>query len=172
MEDILFALQLAIDSKNWYGALFITLTIPDICSKLESPTINTNKRYPDWFDKFKDVLYKGHLTGRDCYSLRCSYLHEGIQVTEKHSSKENVDKFSFSPQGPHLISMENIHVGSSEDGKTICHLSVKSFSEDMIRFARKWLKAVESNETIQKRISEMIKIKEINEPYGGVFRIG
>lgn len=65
MKEILLSLQQSVDDKNWYGALIIALTIPDICSKLENPKENTNKRYPKWFDKYINLNYKKHLSGND-----------------------------------------------------------------------------------------------------------
>jgi len=171
MKEILASLQLSVDNKNWYGALLIALSIPDICSKLENPELYTNKRYPDWFDKYKDDNYKSHLTGRDCYALRCSYLHEGSHIIEGQTIREIISKFSFSPEGIHLCSFKNIYVGSKDDGKNICHLSVKNFCEDMIRFATKWLTVIESNKDIQNRINEMLKINDTNELYGGAIKL-
>lgn len=171
MNDILSALQLSVESKNWYGALIIALTIPDICFKIENSELPTNKRYPAWFDKYKYEKYNDHLTGRDCYALRCSYLHEGSHIIEGQSIREDINKFSFSPKGIHLISFKGISVGSKEYGKNICHLAVKSFCEDMIRFAENWLADIQSIEEIQIKMNEMIIIKNKNVLYGGAFNL-
>ena len=37
MESLYRALESAITNKNWYAALFIALSIPDICGYIESP---------------------------------------------------------------------------------------------------------------------------------------
>lgn len=171
MKEILLSLQQSVDDKNWYGALIIALTIPDICSKLENPKENTNKRYPKWFDKYINLNYKKHLSGNDCYALRCSYLHQGSHIIEGQPISEVISKFSFSPEGSHLCSFINIETGSKDDGKNICHLSVKSFCEDLISSSENWLTDIESNNDIQSRISEMLKINIVNKLYGSTILI-
>ena len=168
MKEVLLALENAIKSENWYGALIIALVIPDICSKLETPSEVTNKRYPAWFDAYKDASYNKHLSGFDCYALRCAYLHEGVSVTEDQSIKEKIDSFSFSPGGCHLISMSNFN----GDKKSSCHLSVKKFCEDMKNSAEKWLQNIQSNQEILNRIKGMIKIQVRNEFHDGGVSLG
>ncbi len=171
MRDLISALQKAIDTENWYAALFVALAIPDICSSLESPVERPSVRYPRWFDNHKGGEYRSHLTGKDCYALRCSYLHNGSSVTEHQRIKEVVDKFSFSPSGSHLCSFGDVKVGSCDDGKSICHLSVKVFSEDMITYAEKWLEGSGSEQEIQRRINDMLKINPVNFLYDGTIRV-
>ena len=52
MKDILDAIRKAIKDKNWCGALFISLALPDICGKIENPNFLSGKRYKDWFNKY------------------------------------------------------------------------------------------------------------------------
>ena len=61
-EKIIDSLEKALDQKNWYSALIISLTLPDICSKIVSPLISTNKRYPQWFNEHMDTSYKAHMS--------------------------------------------------------------------------------------------------------------
>lgn len=36
MNEIINSLESAVSNKNWYGALFIALSIPDICGKIDA----------------------------------------------------------------------------------------------------------------------------------------
>ena len=161
MESILLAIKTTMKNKNWYGALLICLTVPDICSSLETPSSESRKRYVNWFKKYLDNKYKTYLSGDDCYSLRCSYFHEGTNVIEHQSAREVLHKFVFSPKGPHCNLISNCYFGGTvDDGKNILQLSVKTFCEDMIEAARKWLTDVKSKQEIQERISKMLKIED------------
>lgn len=161
MESILLAIENAIKNENWYAALFICLTVPDICSSLETPSSKSRKRYVNWFKKYLNNKYKGYLSGDDCYSLRCSYFHEGTNVIEHQSAREILDKFVFLPRGSHCNLISNCNFdGDVDDRKNILQLSVEAFCEDMIEAARKWLIDVRSKQEIQERISKMLKIED------------
>lgn len=60
MYNFLNALELCTKSSNWYGALFISLTLPDICAKIEYPLEkkSSSKRYIDWYDKYLKKYYE------------------------------------------------------------------------------------------------------------------
>ncbi len=100
------------------------------------------------------------MSGDDCYSLRCSYFHEGTNIIEHQSAREVLDKFIFLPQGSHCNLISNCNFGGTiDDGKNILQLSVEAFCDDMIEAARKWLTDVKSKQEIQERISKMLKIE-------------
>jgi len=161
MESLLLSIENAIKNKNWYSVLLVCLTIPDICSKLENPGLKTGERYIDWFKSYLNDKYNGFLSGDDCYALRCSYIHEGIDVIEHQSAQKIVDKFVFSPEGAHGNAISNCHFGGTvDDGKNILQLSVKQFGFDIVEAARKWVEDVKSNTKIQKRISNLLRIKD------------
>ena len=66
MEHLLASLQQSIDQKNWYAALFMSLTLPDIAGKIEFPNDTSGKRFSKWFDIYikhkypaTDMVYFG-----------------------------------------------------------------------------------------------------------------
>ncbi|OGK44080.1 hypothetical protein A2957_01300 [Candidatus Roizmanbacteria bacterium RIFCSPLOWO2_01_FULL_38_11] len=75
MRRIIDSVYNAIENENWYAALFVSLSFPDICAALESGE-TSGKKYADWFEKNLSQ-YKGFLSGNDCYALRCALLHLG-----------------------------------------------------------------------------------------------
>lgn len=40
MEELMNSIRLSIKTKNWYGALTLALTLPDIAGKIEHPTLS------------------------------------------------------------------------------------------------------------------------------------
>ncbi|MFI3227991.1 MAG: hypothetical protein R3Y09_11390 [Clostridia bacterium] len=83
--DIIRDIENALEKEVYLSALALSLTLPDICGKVEFPTIkSTKQRYIKWYDKHitnnnypdeHDEALK--FNGEKCYELRCSYLHAG-----------------------------------------------------------------------------------------------
>lgn len=68
----------AVSGGAFYSALALSVAIPDICGGIEYPNEQkVTKRYQDWFDRWCGML-QSYLTAADCYAIRCSYLHQGI----------------------------------------------------------------------------------------------
>lgn len=58
MQNFIEALEKCMETENWYGALFIALTLPDICGKIEFPHFRRpGPRYEAWFDKYLSKFY-------------------------------------------------------------------------------------------------------------------
>ena len=99
MKIFLEGINLSLETSNWISALSMSLTIPDIAGKIEYPMIMGKKRYIDWFDKYVAHKYtvqnKVFLSGRDCYALRCSFLHQGISDISHQDIKDALDHFKF-----------------------------------------------------------------------------
>jgi hypothetical protein len=86
------AVNQALDQKNWYAALTLALTLPDICGAIESRP-QGNARYVSWCDRYLTHRFGERgaglgggpiLTGRDCYLLRCAVLHAGEDDLDFH----------------------------------------------------------------------------------------
>lgn len=86
IEDI----KKALGNEAYLSALALTLTLPDICGRVEYPyEESTRKRYVAWFNKYAyDIYFKydgdykdnyvgTEFEGETCYLLRCKLLHEG-----------------------------------------------------------------------------------------------
>lgn len=89
----------AVDNKMFLAALSLSLTIPDICGKLEISTGTDKEKYINWFDNHMTSYYpneiiiedndemgsgkKRALTGKRCYGLRCAVLHSGNEELTK-----------------------------------------------------------------------------------------
>src|SRR5690348_1009287 len=82
MEDLLAQIESAVGRNAYYLALYVSLTLPDICGAMESPDgIATRARYISWFEKHVAAKYQVRgepsLSGETCYYYRCSLLHQG-----------------------------------------------------------------------------------------------
>ncbi len=82
MHDFLLQIQKAIDSHSYYLALYVSLTLPDICAAMQSENGQTKgRKYINWFNCYVAGKYmvagKPSLDGAICYSYRCALLHQG-----------------------------------------------------------------------------------------------
>ncbi len=74
LSSLLDVVKTELSAKHLIPALFIALTIPDICCGKNTP----KEKYIEWYDTW--VVCgdpKPIITGNDCYNLRCSILHSG-----------------------------------------------------------------------------------------------
>lgn len=96
----------ALESKCYQPTLALVLAMIEMCALVEYPNSkdkNGNLKYSfykKWFDNFiysknKDLLtFNGFsFKGKDCYKIRCSFLHGGY--LESISKGNDCNKFSF-----------------------------------------------------------------------------
>lgn len=143
MNEFIEAIDRSAGADNWYGALFVALSLPDICGKIEQPGENSSQlRYASWFDKYIRPKYtyreQVFLGGNDCYALRCAYLHEGSDSISQQRAKEVVEKFHFivAPTG------QVIHCNMMNKK---LQLQVDIFCEDIKKGVLAWLRDIQTD---------------------------
>lgn len=144
------AVRLALSDSNWYGALTIALTLPDICGRLEYPTDTSKKRYVNWYNRYLLPTYTSNvgnntthvfLSGEDCYALRCSYLHEGIDDITAQNARKALDNFHFvSPRQGWYIHRNQVN-GTLQ-------LQVDKFCEELCTAVEEWMQEMESTKPV------------------------
>lgn len=107
MYSITNDIRNSLKNKCYLSALALTLTIPDICSQIESHKDSSDRwMYINWFNKhveFDDFHFpaKGFerqtFDGNMCYALRCKVLHNGnLELKETDSNlRIRLDLFEF-----------------------------------------------------------------------------
>jgi hypothetical protein len=154
--------QRLIVEQDYYSALAIGLTLPDICTKVENPEEkNTGKRYIAWFDKYMIQKYKCEigperkvytfLSGKDFYALRCSFLHQGVTNIEKQRAREALKDFVFVK--PQL--MNHVHMNQVND--TLL-LQVDVFCTDILLGVERWLDEYKDNHAMNQRAHGIMEI--------------
>lgn len=160
MERFTKAVRLAIANQNWYGALLIALTLPDICGWLENPNHKTQVRYEKWWKSYVQSKYSPiiagqqciFLGGRDCYALRCSYLHQGGNDITDQKAREVLERFQFVTPGQ-IVSM---HCNRFDNR---LQLQVDVFCEDVCLGVEEWVKkVVDSRPAVQQRLKSLLTI--------------
>src|SRR5689334_16770576 len=106
MKMLVGAVRDAITAENYYAALALALTLPDICAGIESESgKSTWRSYIDWWEQYLGPNYRRKIgpeqeehifmRGGDCYALRCAFLHEGRDDIGTQRAKDILDRFRF-----------------------------------------------------------------------------
>ena len=161
MDNLIKALESSIASKNWYGALFLALSVPDICGYLEFPSKRSQDRYEEWFKKYMLSKYSScigpehtphvFLSPSDCYALRCAILHEGRDVILEQRAREALDRFHFIEPPP----SGQIHCNQINN---ILQLQVDKFCNDMIDGLQEWKQNINKIPDIEQRLKNILKV--------------
>lgn len=158
------AVENALQVENWYGALAIALTLPDLCGRLETPNEGVGKRYTRWFEVYVQPEYTASpgmgahvfLSGADCYALRCSYLHEGSGDIMGQRARKALERFHFiSPPK----NGSSFHIVQTD---AVLLLQTDIFCRDMIKGVEAWEQAVITNGVVSQQKQALLQIHEVS----------
>jgi hypothetical protein len=161
LEHLVKAVRGAVAESNWYAALSLALTLPDICGGLESAG-GSRKRYVDWCDTYLVPTYTSQmddgpyvfLGASDCYALRCALLHRGVDDITGTPAQELLDSFLFVSPPPWGLA----HCNQS-DAKL--QLQVDIFCEDICVGVEKWLMDISAHNEVTAKMSQLMRITDI-----------
>ena len=162
MERFTSAVERALRDANWYWALMIALTLPDICGWLEDPSLGSKARNVAWSRRFLEPRYtyrfgKTHrhtfLSADDTYALRCAVLHEGSDDITRQRARAALERFHFiDPPPPPRV----VHCNQVND---TLELQVDMFCQDILAGVRQWADTVlASSAAARARLDELIVI--------------
>lgn len=143
MDRFITAIDKSLDEQNWYAALSLALMMPDICGKIDQPSEASSKRYMTWVNKWfvpKYTSYVGterrehvFLNEKDCYALRCSYLHAGSENITSEKIRKALEDFHFCEPS------KNGSVVHRNQVNNTLQLQVDIFCRDMTSSVDSWL---------------------------------
>jgi hypothetical protein len=167
MHAAIASIEHSLQTENWYAALAVALTIPDVCASLESPDEESDgARYAAWFktylgDKYLlsafnrrlDPTLPDFLTGAECYALRCAVLHEASDDLTPQRAAKVLEHIRL-----HAVMPHNMRITQSFGAPEMVIISVTHFCKDMCAAARAWLDIVANDEAIQRRLAATVEI--------------
>jgi len=157
MRHLLTAINASIAQQNWYAAPSLTLALPDICGWLEDPSAPTQDRYVSWFDRFVAGNYESFfLSGRDCYALRCAFLHEGREEIITQRAREVLDRFQFT-----VVPRPDLMIHCNRFGSKL-QLQVDIFCSEFVAGGEEWLQKVGTRSEVQARMLSLLRIYDVN----------
>lgn len=166
MNHFIDALETSLDTQNWYSVLFISLTLPDICGKIDEPNETSKKRTINWFNKYLKPIYTSNigpdhrehifLSGSDFYALRCAYLHEGRDDITSQNAQEILEKFKF------IQPITNNTCIHRNQNHTTLQLQVDQFGKEVLDALRKWTIDISSSPEKISKIENLLRIEMID----------
>ena len=163
MRHLVAATRAAVRQGNWYAALAMALALPDICGWMEAPQLGSQARFVAWYERFLLKRYQMNvapygelhtfLGGRDCYALRCAFLHQGEFGIDDQRARNVLERFHFTAPRPN----QSIHM--NQIGLTTLQLQVDEFCADVCKGVDEWLVEVHADPAIQGRIAQLPTIE-------------
>ena len=164
VQHLLTTIKASVAQQNWYAALSVTLALPDICGRLEDPAAKIQDRYVSWFDRFVAANYipeigpshERHvfLSGRDCYALRCAFLHEGRDEISSQRAHEALERFKFAVTPPGTT----VHCNKS--GSKL-QLQVDIFCLQFVAGGEAWYQQIGTRPEVEARMSSLLRIYDV-----------
>ena len=166
MNNFINSILHSLATENWYAAITLALTLPDICGAINVPGKNNSQaRYSAWFDKYVGDKYSmtNHdgnvcifMNGNDAYALRCALLHEGISnVSNQRARSEVQEKFIF-----HHSRVAYLHK-LKDKGKLL--IDIKTYCNDILNGVSEWQNDV-SNDIDDRRRNSIRELLTLHLP--------
>lgn len=179
------ALENSIATENWYSALIVAATIPDICCSVDGtkPDVkNARSRtsYIKWFDKYikfynVENYDKVYLNGVNAYALRCDILHDGAGEIDGHiyDSTLGYKRIEFFIEEPRPSILERLQsdefkvigadglreeAASFIDNDGVLFLNPRVYCKLILNAMERWLDEYEGNQTAIDKSKALIKI--------------
>lgn len=149
MDTILREIELALDAHLYYLAVALTLTLPDICSALESSDGETSSpQYRAWFTTNLASVYP-RMTDNDCWKLRCGVLHQG----RCGHPQMQYDRIIFTLPNPSRALVHNTVLGRALnlDAVTFCH--------EVMQAVHNWLAAKTNDPNTSRNLPNLVHFR-------------
>ncbi|MCK4096449.1 hypothetical protein HCY64_10390 [Acinetobacter radioresistens] len=161
MQQYLDSIRLSLATKNYFGAIAMALTLPDICASIEAENNETSReKYCAWFDSYLSQEYKIPaddwseekvlFSAKECYAARCSFLHQGTNITSHQKVLKGVEKAA-----PSVSFMKDTIISKVSRNDHEVTLDVDSFCQNMINAVNKWIEDNKNNEIICDKIAKL-----------------
>jgi len=165
MKHLIDSVKLSMDTENWYSALTLCLTLPDIAGKKEYPAEQSSKiRFANWFEKYltdyryfhpvanEEIIF---MSGNDCYALRCAFLHEGTFDISMQRAQEIITNFEIIAPGESKCVM---HKNKMNDK---LQLDVKIFCGKIIDAISRWLSDISNDQTKNEKLNLLMQMEQL-----------
>jgi hypothetical protein len=147
MRDLFQQVETTLTRDLYYVALMAALAIPDICGAMQSGDGQaTGERYRAWFERYVGPRYVGTLTGADCWSFRCSLLHQG---STQHPDSSYSRVIFVEPSATGNVFHNNIL-------NDALNLDVRIFCRDVLEGAHRWLADYEHTDTYRRNFERFM----------------
>lgn len=173
MKRFTDSIRHSLQEKNWFAALFMALSLPDICGKMENPKSKNGERYRNWFnDNLKEL--SGPENVYESIILFTPSLAAELRPEEKAFYKTQKLDYFFTAEFCYALRNAMLHEASDITGKGKVHLTPTTASfnrigeeiqigvpflcEEICKAVDKWEQKVREIPEVAGRIDERSKI--------------
>lgn len=149
MDFLSEQIKKALDAQLYYIAVMYTLTLPDICSALESQDGKTNGfLYKAWCDTWLLASYPT-LTSDDLYGLRCGVVHQG----KLGHPNMQYSRIIFTVPIP----SSNVFIHNNVINDAL-NLDALQFCRDMVDAMTKWYNQKKEDTNVKVNLPQLVRL--------------
>lgn len=166
MDHLIKAVEDAMVSGNYYAALTVAVTLPDICGWIEDPATSSTSRYVRFFDAHMAQHYvhpmgrsgalQVFLKGKDFYALRCALLHQGTDDISLQKARATLDSFRL------IMPPSNITIHCNLFGTNQLQIQVDIFCREIMKGAYAVLASIVPGSGSHTRLKSLARIHDVS----------
>ena len=182
MNRFTSSIRKSVQDGNFFGALFVSVAMPDICGALENPDQGVGERYKAWFRRYLNAKYDPatqlEFITANMPQAAATPLSDTISALQTPFESS----LAFTADDCYQCRCKCLHQGLLEKSGqakfiflsglpagTILHRNLKNgrlvlqievFAEDMCLAAEKWNQDIAGDAVITERIKELLYITE------------
>lgn len=137
MKRFTDSIRKSVNNKNWYAAVAMALTLPDICGNIKWPKEASTKRSIRWFNESDLSSKSKFLKAENFYALRCSYIHEGSGNIESQRISDDMLRVDIIEPIGNGCSI-GYNKFTTVEGKNILQVQADTFSIDVADAVDSW----------------------------------
>ena len=140
MQAFVDAGRAAVQTKNWYAAATVALSLPDICAGIDEPDAKNGPRYMRWCSTWFIPKYTRPLgpkmepfvfiSAADVWGLRCAMVHDGTHSIDMKKDKRR-------ELAGVLLFDDSVRSHCNRFGNVL-QLNTAQFCEDLFRSVEEW----------------------------------
>ena len=178
MQQLLSGIDDCLSKENWFGALFIAISLPDICGATEDKIKGNGARYKDWFNRYLKPRYNAD-NMYEYLNLTNPSMLQGMPEEMKDSFRARLPIVSFSADDCWSLRNACLHEGVDETKlrkfkitiparenlhthmnifNGVLQLDVIEFCNDIAAGARKWLFDMQNEPDVMAKLNKMMTI--------------
>lgn len=138
----------ALRANLYYLAVVSALTLPDICSSLESESGSTSSpQYRAWYERWLFPKYND-LTPEDVWSLRCGVIHQG----RFGHPRMQYSRVLFTLPNPQNNYFHNNILNDA------LNLDASTFCRDMVAAVGQWHEAKQGDANVKANLPRLLRL--------------
>lgn len=190
MNQLLLSIEESLAKENWFGALFIAISLPDICGATENAVQGNGDRYRDWFNRYLKPRYDSENI-YDQMVIVLPELLQGLSPEMEAQWKQQAPPVAFTAQDCWSLRNACLHEGVDENrlrkfkltppikGGGPVHMNSKNgtiqldvfiLCNDIVSAVRRWIDDMQQKPDVAAKLEKMITIDKSS--FSGIIDFG